>query len=119
MRTCVRAVEEKGAIAEIKIAAAAVELGVPVLRPMQEHGRYDLAFEIAGELLRVQCKWGHFDAHGRVVKVNLTSSWCTPTGYGRRTYGVGEIDLVAVYSGGSAVATFWRPKVSLAVAPSG
>jgi len=44
----------KGAIAEMKIATAAVELGVPVLRPVQEHGRYDLGFEIGGRILRVQ-----------------------------------------------------------------
>jgi hypothetical protein len=56
---------QKGAVAEIKIAAAAIELGVPVLRPMQEHGRYDLAFEIAGTLYRVQCKWGLFDRSAR------------------------------------------------------
>ena len=47
----------KGAIAEAEIYAAAVRLGVPVLTPMSEHGRYDMAFEIAGRLLRVQCKW--------------------------------------------------------------
>jgi len=51
----------KGAIAEAKIVAAATELGVPVLRPVQEHGRYDLAFEIGDRILRVQCKWGALD----------------------------------------------------------
>jgi PD-(D/E)XK endonuclease len=48
----------KGAIAELKIAAAATELGIPVLKPMAEHGRYDLAFEIGDRILRVQCKLG-------------------------------------------------------------
>jgi prevent-host-death family protein len=85
----------KGAIAEAKIAAAAVELGIPVLKPVAEHGRYDLAFEIADQIYRVQCKWGNLD--GNVVKVNLTSSWCTPTGYERRPYSVNEIDFAAVY----------------------
>jgi PD-(D/E)XK endonuclease len=47
----------KGAIAEAEIAAAAVRLGIPVLRPIQEHGRYDLAFEVGDRILRVQCKW--------------------------------------------------------------
>jgi PD-(D/E)XK endonuclease len=51
----------KGAIAEAKIAAAAIELGIPVLCPIAEHGRYDLAFEIGGRILRVQCKWGSLD----------------------------------------------------------
>ncbi len=36
----------KGAVAEAKIAAAAIELGVPVLKPMSEHGRYDLIFDL-------------------------------------------------------------------------
>jgi prevent-host-death family protein len=87
----------KGAIAEAEIAAAATKLGIPVLRPLQEHGRYDLGFEIAGRLLRVQCKWGALDSAGRVIRVNLRSSSCTPTGYVLTSYSEGEIDLVAVY----------------------
>ena len=77
--------------------AAATELGVPVLRPMQEHGRYDLAFEIGDRILRVQCKWGGVHEDGAIIKVNLTSSWCTPMGYSYRPYEEDEIDLVAVY----------------------
>ena len=87
----------KGAIAETKIVAAATELGVPVLRPVQEHGRYDLGFEIGDRILRVQCKWGGLYDNGAFIKVNLTSSWCTPTGYSYRSYEEDEIDLVAVY----------------------
>jgi prevent-host-death family protein len=49
--------------------------------------------------LRVQCKWGRLDEEGAVIRVNLTSSWCTPTGYERRYYAEDEIDLVAVYCG--------------------
>jgi hypothetical protein len=89
----------KGAIAETKIVAAATELGIPVLRPVQEHGRYDLAFEIGDRILRVQCKWGGLYDDGAVIRVNLSSSWCTPHGYERRYYEDGEIDLVAVYCG--------------------
>ena len=77
--------------------AAATVLGVPVLRPVQEHGRYDLAFEIGDWILRVQCKWGALDDDRALVKVNLTSNRCTPTGYERRYYSADEIDLVAVY----------------------
>ena len=79
--------------------AAATEVGVPVLRPVQEHGRYDLAFEIGERILRVQCKWGGLHDDGAIIKVNLTSSWCTPTGYTYRRYEEDEIDLVAVYCG--------------------
>jgi prevent-host-death family protein len=87
----------KGAIAEAEIAAAATKLGIPVLRPLQEHGRYDLGFEIGGQLLRVQCKWGAYDQHAGVIRINLTSSSCTPNGYVRTSYLEGEIDLVAAY----------------------
>jgi prevent-host-death family protein len=87
----------KGAIAETAIAAAATKLGIPVLRPIVDHARYDLAFEIGDRILRVQCKWGCARDEGAVIRVNLTSSWCTPTGYERRYYGEDEIDLVAVY----------------------
>ena len=89
----------KGAIAETKIAAAATELDIPVLRPITEHARYDLAFEIGERLYRVQCKWGSLDEERAVIRVSLRSSWCTPSGYERRQYKRDEIDLVAVYSG--------------------
>jgi hypothetical protein len=76
----------KGAIAEMKIATAAVELGIPVLRPMAEHGRYDLAFEIAGRILRVQCKWGALDKDGSLIKVALFTRGSLPPGMcARRT----------------------------------
>ena len=89
----------KGAIAETAIAAAATKLGIPVLRPIVEHARYDLAFEINDRILRVQCKWGGLSDDAAVIKVNLTSNRCTPTGYERRFYSEDEIDLIAVYCG--------------------
>jgi prevent-host-death family protein len=89
----------KGAIAEAKIAASAIELGVPVLRPVAEHGRYDLAFEIGQRILRVQCKWGGFDDEAGVIKVNLQSYRLTSSGYVRKCYSIDEIDCVAVYCG--------------------
>jgi hypothetical protein len=87
----------KGAIAETKIAAAATELGVSVLRPIVEHGRYDLAFEIGGELLRVQCKWGGLDRDGGRIKIQLQSTSWGASGYTSRSYRLDEIDLLAVY----------------------
>lgn len=88
----------KGAIAEAEIAAAAVRLGIPVLRPVQEHGRYDLAFELGGRILRVQCKWASLDREAGVVKMALHTSRHSPTeGYIRTSYLVGEVDLVAGY----------------------
>jgi prevent-host-death family protein len=90
---------QKGGIAETAITAAAYALDIPVLRPVVEHTRYDLAFEIGDRILRVQCKWGALDKEGGVIKVSLRSSWCTPTGYEHRQYQSDEIDLVAVYCG--------------------
>jgi prevent-host-death family protein len=90
----------KGAIAETKIAAAATQLGIPVLRPIVEHGRYDLAFEIGARILRVQCKWGALDRDAGVIKIALHTSRCTPNGYVRTPYAEDEIDLVAAYCDG-------------------
>ncbi len=87
----------KGAIAEVEIEAAAIRLGVDVLRPVSQHARYDLAFEVRGRLWRVQCKWGQLDPPGEVIGVRLGGNRCTPGGYVRSTYEEGEIDLLAVY----------------------
>jgi prevent-host-death family protein len=87
----------KGAIAEAAIELAAVRLGIPVLKPVAEHGRYDLGFEVGDRILRVQCKWGALEEGGAVIKVALQTSWLTPAGYVRSPYGPDEIDLVAVY----------------------
>jgi prevent-host-death family protein len=85
----------KGAIAEAEIAAAAVRLGASVLRPISEHGRYDLVFEIGGQLLRVQCKWAALE--GDVIRIQLATSRSTPRGYLRETYSAHEIDAIAAY----------------------
>jgi prevent-host-death family protein len=89
----------KGAIAEAAIALEAIKLGIPVLRPITERERYDLAFELGGRLLRVQCKWASFDEAAGVVKVGLQGSWLSPHGYVRSSYSEDEIDLLAVYCG--------------------
>ena len=89
----------KGAIAEAAIALDAIQLGIPVLKPVAEHGRYDLGFEVGGRILRVQCKWGSFDKAAGTIRVSLQSSWLSPNGYVRSYYTEDEIDLVAVYCG--------------------
>ena len=50
--------DQKGAIAETAIVAAATKLGVPVYTPVMDGGRYDMVFELGPRLVRVQCKWG-------------------------------------------------------------
>ena len=85
----------KGNVAELAIAAEAAKLGLSVLKPLTEHERYDLALEIGGRLLRVQCKWAR--RSGGAVCINLTSSRRSATGYVRTKYLASEIDAIAAY----------------------
>ena len=80
----------KGNVAELKIAAEAARLGIPVLRPMTEHGRYDLVFELDGEFSRVQCKSA--GRVGGVVAVRMITNRRGPKGFIRTTYSSGEVD---------------------------
>jgi len=61
----------KGAVAEMRIATAATELGVPVLRPVAEHGRYDLVLDLEERLIRVPRKWGSLVRDRSVINVSL------------------------------------------------
>ena len=90
-----RTPSDKGAIAELKIAAAAADLGIVVAWPMMEGRRYDLIFDTGSRLLRVQCKWA--PRMGDVVRVNTRTSRLTNLGHVRTTYSRREIDAVAAY----------------------
>jgi prevent-host-death family protein len=71
-------------------------LGIDVLEPVVEHGRYDLAFDLGHRILRVQCKWATLTSE--TVRVYLTSSRYTSQGRQVRTrYGPDEVDCVAAY----------------------
>ena len=86
----------KGNVARAAIAAAAIKLGIDVSRPLVEHTRYDLIFDLEPELLRVQCKWAPLK--GDVIVVHLVSSWTNSQGEHIRTsYGADEVDAVAAY----------------------
>ncbi len=87
---------EKGGIAELAIAAKATALGIPVLRPMTEGHRYDLAFDMGEQLLRVQCKWAAL-CDGFVRVSTRTSRHSPIRGYVTSTYAANEVDLVAGY----------------------
>jgi PD-(D/E)XK endonuclease len=89
----------KGAVAEIEIVAAATKLGVPVLKPVAEHGRCDLGLDVGGMLWRVQVKWGRLSQAGDVVIVHLGTSRFSTKGYICTTYTEAEVDLFAVYCG--------------------
>lgn len=85
----------KGNVAEAAIAAAAIKLGLDVLKPLTEHGRYDLVFDLGGRLIRVQCKWAPL--RGDVVVVNLAGYRYTAQGQVRSTYSADEVDVIAAY----------------------
>ena len=86
---------QKGAIAEAELFCAAVWLGIPVYKPLAEHGRADLVLEVGARLIRVQCKWGTLGSG--VVRARIGTSRCTPRGYIRTTYDANEIDALAIY----------------------
>ena len=86
---------QKGAIAETAIAAHATRLGIRVLRPLDDGGRYDLVFDVEGRLLRVQCKWALRQRD--VVVVRTYTSRRVHGGHLRAAYARGEVDLFVAY----------------------
>ena len=74
--------DQKGAIAELAIAKAAIELGIGVYRPVGEGDRYDLIFDFGDRLDRVQCKWAPL--HGDVISSGAIPRARTATGLRRR-----------------------------------
>jgi prevent-host-death family protein len=86
---------DKGNIAEAAITLEAAKLGIDVLKPVAEHGRYDLAFDLGDRILRVQCKWARLE--GAAVCVNLVGYRLTSGGAVRSKYSADEIDAVAAY----------------------
>lgn len=87
---------QKGAAAEAAFAAAAIQLGHVVLRPLCEGSRYDLVVDLKPRLLRVQCKLAK--RTGGVLAVRMETSRYTPGGYVCTSYSAGEIDAVGAYS---------------------
>jgi hypothetical protein len=82
--------DQKGAVAEVLVAARFLELGYAVLAPvLDQRPRYDLVVEKAGRFQRVQVKTGY-----RAAKNTLT---CGAYGSSREAYTSGDADLIAVY----------------------
>jgi hypothetical protein len=87
---------QKGGVAELKIAAAAADLGIDVYRPMVDGARCDLIFDAGHRLLRIQCKWATLKNH--LIVIRLRTSRHTPSrGYVVTTYSASEIDGIAAY----------------------
>ena len=87
--------DEKGAIAELAVAHAAIRLHVGVFKPLTDGERYDLIFDLRPKLVRVQCKWATFQRD--VVVVRCYSCRRTADGLIRRGYSAAEIDAIAAY----------------------
>src|SRR5205085_11620937 len=85
---------QKGALAEAKITAAALALGIGVLRPLGDE-RFDLILDLRPRLISVQCNWTV--QRGSVVVVTCRTNRRGPDGFIRRTYESGEIDAIAAY----------------------
>jgi PD-(D/E)XK endonuclease len=86
---------QKGAIAEAHIIAAAFDLGIPVLKPVNDSLRYDIVFDLGSRLVRTQCKWANREKD--VVVVRSRTCRHTPRGYVFTTYSAAEIDGIAAW----------------------
>ena len=86
--------DQKGAVAELTIAARAAELGIGVWGPHTVE-RYDLIFDLRPKLLRVQCKWA--SRYGDVIIVRCYRNRRNRDGLLRQVYSSDEIDAYAAY----------------------
>jgi prevent-host-death family protein len=94
----------KGNVAELAIATEAARLGMSVLKPLTEHERYDLVFDLGHRLLRAQCKWA--SRKGQVVVISCRASYHSPgRGYVRSSYMPADVDVIAAYC--SQTASFY------------
>src|SRR5438105_4136912 len=84
-----------GAIAESAIAAELVRLGFDVMWPLVQ-GRYDLAVDLDGRLVRIQCKSAPM--RGDVIVIRARTCRRTAHGYVHGGYTPDEIDVIAAYS---------------------
>ena len=88
--------DQKGSLAEMAIATEATRFGIAVCKPLTDGHAYDLIFDVAGSLLRVQCKWARRE--GEVVNVlAIRSRRIAGGGIRRSTYTADEVDVVAAY----------------------
>ena len=86
--------DQKGAIAELKIAACAADLGIGVWSAYTVE-RYDLIFDLRPQLLRVQCKWA--SRYDEIMIVRCYRNRRNRDGLLTRLYSADEIDAFAAY----------------------
>ena len=86
--------DQKGAIAEMKIAVRAAELGVGVWTSSTVE-RYDLIFDLRPGLVRVQCKWAA--RTGDVALIRCCRHRRNRDGVLRQFYSAEDVDAFAAY----------------------
>jgi hypothetical protein len=86
--------DQKGAIAELKIAARAAQLGIGVWSAYTVE-RYDLIFDLRPKLLRVQCKWA--TRYGEIMVVRCYRNRRNRDGLLTQLYSPDEIGAFAAY----------------------
>ena len=82
--------KERGEWAELCFMARAKGMGMGVLKPYGESGRYDVAVEDGGPILRVQVKSTIYCRRGNEYSLNVH-------GPGRKQYEKGTVDFFAVW----------------------
>ena len=86
--------DQKGAIAELAVAKAALEAGAGVYLPFGDE-RADMMVEIGRTLLRVQCKWAK--RYDDVIVVRCYRARRNASGLLRQFYSPADVDLFAAY----------------------
>jgi PD-(D/E)XK endonuclease len=86
--------DQKGTVAELAIARAAVELGIGVSKPFGDE-RYDLVFDLRPGLVRVQCKAAVFRGDHLIARCYRARR--TATGVLRQFYSAADVDAFAVH----------------------
>lgn len=84
-----------GNIAEAKVMAEFITLGLPVLIPFGDNERYDLVIEVNKRFYKVQVKTGNYKKNGSII-IPTCSSY-KHRGIGKRSYTKNQIDFIAVY----------------------
>ncbi len=85
--------KETGRITQAKVLAKLVENGENVLLPFCDVGRYDLALDQGGKLVRIECKTGRL-RNGAVVFPTASTKWYG--GFEKKSYH-NDADFIGIY----------------------
>ncbi len=90
---------KKGEITEIMVLAKLIELGYSCLIPWGHDHRYDIAIDLDGQLVRVQCKTACYAEESGSLKFNTAITYARVGGKPHIVKGYkGEADYFGVYS---------------------